>query len=131
MARTRVLLEHENPRVLEAQAADLEAAGFEVRTCPGPIRLESRICPLVAHGRCPAAHATDVIVNGLPIEQLGIYVAQRTWLTDRAVLLSLTPQEQARHPIIAGVATPIPRNVTGDILLDAVRSAANPAGAAL
>jgi hypothetical protein len=124
MLRTRVLLEHENPRILDRQVADLEAAGFEVSTCSGPSRLASRTCPLVAHGRCTAAFAADVIVNNLPFEQLGVYVAQRACLPDRAVLLSLTQREQARHPIVAELSEVIPRNLTGDPLRDAVRAAA-------
>lgn len=115
--------------MLEAQAADLEAAGFKVNTCPGPGGLASRVCPLVAQGRCPAASAADVILNGLPIDRLGVYVAQRACLPGRAVLLSLSAKEQARHPTVAGIATPLLRNLTGRALVDAVNSAAGRTGA--
>lgn len=125
MSRTRVLVEHENPRVREAQVATLEAAGFTVATCPEARWPHAHTCALVAYGRCPVAETADVIVNGLPLTRLGIYVAQRDHLPDHRVLLALAPEEQARHPILTGLAAPIERNLTGHALVEAVRAAAN------
>jgi hypothetical protein len=129
--RTTVLVEHENPRVRAAQAATLEAAGFDVAACSGPAWQQQGTCPLVAHGYCHKAFRADVIVNELPLGHLHVYVAQRAHLPDCPVLLGLSKAERARHPILDSLATTIPRNPTGGALLRIVweavpRSPADP-----
>jgi hypothetical protein len=123
---TRVLVEHENPRVRDAQAAALTAAGFDVVACPGPAWQEERTCPLLARGYCYKACRSDVIVNGLSLGHLRVYVAQRAYLPNCPVLLALTERERARHPILDSLATTIPRDVTSQALVAAVRDAAAP-----
>lgn len=122
--RTRVLVEHENPRVRRAQVATLEAAGYEVTECAGPASLEGGTCPLVERGQCEEARAADVVVNGLPLGELRVYIAQRARLDDGEVLLGLSSSERVRHPILDGLASSVPRNATGADLVEAVRSAA-------
>lgn len=46
--------------------ADLRAAGFEVRQCPGPRRGTAQTCPLVVSGRCRLAQEADLIACLLP-----------------------------------------------------------------
>jgi hypothetical protein len=121
---TRVLIEHENPLIRQTQAATLEAAGFDVTTCGGPAAQPGGACPLVTDGYCYDAANADVIVDGLPLGHLRVYVTQRTHLDDGEVLLSLSEAERVRHPILAGVATCVPRNVNGAELVEAVREAA-------
>lgn len=123
--RTRVLLEHENPRVLDEQAPVLEAAGFEVTSCAGPSSQDAGACPLVTRGYCHKAVSADVIVNGLPLGHLRVYVAQRAYLPDCPVLLSLSEAQRTRRPILDSLATTIPRTVTAAELVAAVGDAAS------
>lgn len=120
----RVLIEHENPRRRQRQAADLEAVGFEVETCGGPASLPGRVCPLVTCGRCGAAANAHVIVNQLPLGQIGIYAVQRAWLADAPVVLGLSEADTTRYPALTQLPRVIPRNALGSELVDAVRQAA-------
>jgi hypothetical protein len=115
----------EDPQQSEAQAATLDAAGFDVTVCSGPSRRDDRACSLLAHGYCAQAYTADVIVNGLPLDHLRVYVAQRAYLPDCPVLLSLNERERARHPIVDSLAATIPRNLTGEALVAAVEAAAD------
>lgn len=121
--RTRVVIEHENPRVRERQAAVLETAGFDVTTCPGPSGLASGTCPLVADGHCDLVRDADVVVNGLPIGLLGVYVAQRVSLPDEPVLLCVSDRDRARLPVLGDLASTLPRNAPPETLVRAVRQA--------
>lgn len=61
--RTRVLVEHGDPGVRDLVARDLQARGYDVRTCAGPER--DVACPLLCQQSCPAIDGTDVVVSGL------------------------------------------------------------------
>lgn len=104
------------------QAADLEAAGFEVETCGGPAALPGRACPLVTCGQCDAAASADVIINELPLGQLGVYAVQHHELDDSRVLVGLSDADVARYPVLTHLPRVIARNAVGVELVDAVRA---------
>jgi hypothetical protein len=124
--RPRVLLEHQNPRVLARQWRTLEAAGFAVETCMGPSTFADRTCPLTSRGVCQKAAAADVVVAGLPAHDIAVYIALRTRFPDREVLLAMSEEERARLPLphlLEEVANLVPRNQDGDELVATVRAA--------
>lgn len=124
--RPRVLVEHENPQVLARQMRTLEDAGFAVETCLGPSSFRDRTCPLVTRGTCRKAAAADVVLSGLPLGDIGVYIALRTQLPDREVLLALSDAERARIPlpeVLEEVASLVPRNQGREELVATVRSA--------
>lgn len=120
--RIRVLIEHENPRVLSAQRRTLRAAGYLVEGCAGPNRQPERRCPLVDGRDCAKVAAADVIINGLPLGQLYVYVAAAIRLPDRPIILTLTDEERGRLPILEEMSAVIGRNSSGQTLVDAVRA---------
>lgn len=128
--RVRVLIEHENPVVLTAQAAALVAAGFDVDVCGGPRRGEGGICPLMATGTCAKAERADVIVDQLTLGHIGVYAALRQYRPECPVALALSDNERDEYPLLAGFTHTIPRNLRGRRLVDAVRELADPHDAA-
>lgn len=124
--RPRILVEHENPHVLARQLRTLEQAGFAVETCLGPTSYRDRRCPLTTRGTCNKAAAADVVVAGLPLGDIGVFIALRTQLPDTEVLLTLSEPERARIPlpdVLDEVATVVPRNQHGPELVATVRTA--------
>ena len=122
-SRIRVLIEHEDPAVRAAQAATLGEAGFDVLTCAGPRAQPGGVCPLVPNGHCEAAEGADVIVNELPLNQVPVYVAQRTNLPDCPVVLGVSAADRQRAPRVVGLADTMARDAGGEELVAAVREA--------
>jgi hypothetical protein len=118
--RIRILIEHENPRILSMQRRTLREAGYVVEGCGGPNRQPERCCPLVDGRDCPKAEAADVIINGLPLGRLRVYAAATTRLPDRPVILMLTDEERSRLPVLEELTVVIGRNSSGPALVDAV-----------
>jgi hypothetical protein len=115
----RILVEHENPRVLAARVRDLEAAGFLVDTCPGPSAWPDKRCPLITDGRCEQAEQADVILAALPMDAIKVYIALRTHY-DVPVVLSLSDAERSRFPVLDQIGPVVPRQLAGAELAAAV-----------
>jgi hypothetical protein len=119
----RVLIEHQNPRVLTRHAKALSDAGFHVETCPGPSAFEDRACPLVEGRGCGPAERADVILNGLPLGDIEVFIAQRRNLPGTPTQLTLSEGERARVPVLHRVADVIPRGLDPGELVGVVRRA--------
>jgi hypothetical protein len=118
-ATRRVLIEHQNPRILERVAAAARAAGMDVDTCAGPSTFADRTCPMTTGTGCDKAAAADMIVCGLPLEDIGVFIALRREHPDREIVLTLNPSELARLSmpgVIERLATVVPRDTPPDDL---------------
>lgn len=120
--RARVLIEHANSCRRRRQALDLETAGFEVETCAGSRTPPGRPCPVVTCGRCAVA-TVDVIINELPLGQLGVYAVQDACVDDSAVDAQLFDIDTNRYPIVTNLPRVLPRNAAATKLVDAVHQA--------
>jgi hypothetical protein len=119
----RVLIEHQNPRILERVAAAATEAGLEVDTCCGPSTFPDRTCPMTTGAGCAKAHAADAIVCGLPLEDIGVFIALRRALPDVDIVLTLSEAERARLSmpgVLERLATVVPRDDTGSHLWSAL-----------
>jgi hypothetical protein len=119
----RVLIEHQNPRVLTRHAKALSDAGFHVEVCPGPSAFDDRLCPLVAGRGCGPVERADVILNGLPLGNIEVFIAQRRTFPGTPTQLTLSEGERARVPVLHHVADVIPRGLDPGELVGVVRRA--------
>ena len=55
----RVVVVHHDPDVAASQTAQLQAAGYEIETCGGPLAVT---CPVLEDQACPLADRADVLV---------------------------------------------------------------------
>jgi hypothetical protein len=118
----RVVVEHENPLVAAGMAEALEAAGHSAVTCHGPSLRGGRECPPLEDRACPLVEVADVVLAGLPNDQLQVYVALRAQY-GIPVVLSLSRAERARLPILEQVGPWIPRELRGQRLARALEAA--------
>lgn len=96
--RPMVVVESGRPDAREAMVRSLDAAGFEVTTCPGPHQLYGGGCPLLESSDCFQVERASAVVHDLDLEDP----------TSREVLLTL--RERYSHlPIVVEVPTAIAR----------------------
>jgi hypothetical protein len=96
--RSRVLVEHTDPRAGRGIAQALHDAGFAVATCPGPSWQEP--CPVLRGEECALARRADVIVSCL-----------REHADGRAIAACLRVQHP-RTPLLRSVE---PHSAVGDV----------------
>jgi len=131
--RCRVLIEE--PDVAEAYASWrlLNNNGYDVSWCPGPGRLFSRPCPLVACGRCELVECADVVVSSLELQRASSrqVVAAVTHLHSDTPIIVRAPQPMLAQwtPRFEGHWGPVQIPANKRTLLDSVEFAlAKPVG---
>lgn len=96
--RPMVVVESGRPEAREAMVRSLDAAGFDVTTCPGPHHLYGGGCPLLESSDCFQVERASALVHDLDLEDP----------TSREVLLTL--RERYSHlPIVVEASTAVAR----------------------
>lgn len=95
-AGPRVVVEHDDAAWRWAATGRLEAAGYQVASCPGPRHLPGERCPLVAGEACSLIDGADVVVDGLGVtvpEHRAVLTALRARHEELPVIVEIRPSQ--------------------------------------
>jgi hypothetical protein len=96
----RVVIENDDLRIADAQAAALRGAGFRVAVCAGPAALPDGRCPAVDGHGCVLVAGADLVVHNLDIgdpEDRAVFEAVRRRWPDIPIILEAPVHMAVRH----------------------------------